>query len=144
MLFRSPHHTDALASIVDIPATVLDVFGAERGAQVEGNSLLPAIMGETGTGREYAVTHGAWVGGWSPDGGSPHGSITDGTWSLLLENRGGPKHLFHLPSDPAQLNNRFESDTAEARRLYQAFLDFLGQHGAPEAMVAQFQDRWPD
>ena len=139
----TPHHTDALASIIDIPATVVDVFGAERGAQVEGNSLLPAIMGETNAGREYAVTHGAWVGGWSPDGGSPHGNITDGTWSLLLENRGAPNQLFHLPSDPAQLNNRFESDTAEARRLYQAFVDFLAQHGAPEAMVAQFQERWP-
>ena len=139
----APRHTNALTSIADIPATVIDVFGAERGGQVEGNSLLPAIVGDTDTGREYAVTHGAWVGGWSPDGGSPHGNITDGTWSLLLENQGGPKHLFHLPSDPEQMQNRFESDTAEARRLYQAFLDFLAQHGAPEAMVAEFQDRWP-
>ena len=139
----APRHTNALTSIADIPATVIDVFGAERGGQVEGNSLLPAIVGDTDTGREYAVTHGAWVGGWSPDGGSPHGNITDGTWSLLLENQGGPKHLFHLPSDPDQMQNRFESDTAEARRLYQAFLDFLAQHGAPEAMVAEFQNRWP-
>ena len=139
----APRHTNALTSIADIPATVIDVFGAERGGQVEGNSLLPAIVGDTDTGREYAVTHGAWVGGWSPDGGSPHGNITDGTWSLLLENQGGPKHLFHLLSDPDQMQNRFESDTAEARRLYQAFLDFLAQHGAPEAMVAEFQNRWP-
>ena len=65
----APRHTDALTSIADIPATVVDLFGAEGGAQVEGNSLLPAIMGDTDTGREYAVTHGAWVGGWSPDGG---------------------------------------------------------------------------
>ena len=77
-------------------------------------------------------------------GGSPHGSITDGTWSLLLENQGGPKSLFHLPSDPEQEQNRFESDTGEARRLYQAFLEFLAQHGAPEAMVAEFQSRWPE
>ena len=139
----APRRTDALTSIADIPATVVDVFGAARGAQVEGNSILPVIMGDTDTGREYAITHGAWVGGWSPDGGSPHGSITDGTWSLLLENQGGPKQLFHLSADPKQEQNRFESDTAEARRLYQAFLDFLGQHGAPEAMVTQFQDRWP-
>ncbi len=140
----TPRHTDALASIIDIPPTVIDVFGAERGGQVEGNSILPVIMGDTDTGREYAVTHGAWVGGWSPDGGSPHGNITDGTWSLLLENQGAPKQLFHLPSDPDQIQNRFESDTSEARRLYQAFLDFLAQHGAPEAMVTEFQNRWQD
>ena len=120
------------------------MFGAERAAQVEGNSLLPAIMGDTDTGREYAITHGAWVGGWSPDGGSPHGNITDGTWSLLLENQGAPNQLFHLPSDPDQMQNRFESDTSEARRLYQAFLDFLAQHGAPAAMVTEFQNRWQD
>ena len=138
----TPRHTDALASIIDIPPTVIDVFDVEHEAQVEGNSLLPVIMGDTDTGREYTVTHGAWVGGWSPDGGSPHGSITDGTWSLLLENEGAPEQLFHLPSDPEQMQNRFESDTAEARRLYQAFLDFLAQHGAPDAMVTEFQNRW--
>ena len=140
----TPRHTNALASIIDIPPTVIDVLDVEHEAQVEGNSLLPIIMGDTDTGREYTVTHGAWVGGWSPDGGSPHGSITDGIWSLLLENQGAPKALFHLPSDPEQMNNRFESDTSEARRLYQAFLDFLGQHGAPDAMVTEFQSRWQD
>ncbi len=140
----TPRHTNALASIIDIPPTVIDVLDVEHEAQVEGNSLLPIIMGDTDTGREYTVTHGAWVGGWSPDGDSPHGSITDGIWSLLLENQGAPKALFHLPSDPEQMNNRFESDTSEARRLYQAFLDFLGQHGAPDAMVTEFQSRWQD
>ncbi len=137
-----PRRTDALASIIDIPATVVDVFGAERGKQVEGNSLLQIILGDTEKGSEYAVSHGAWGGGWSPDGGSPHGSITDGTWSLLLEHKGAPNKLFHLPSDPEQNKNRFESDNDEARRLYQAFLDYLGQHGGPDEMVQQFKNRW--
>ncbi len=137
-----PRRTDALASIIDIPATVVDVFGAERGKQVEGNSLLQIILGDTEKGSEYAVSHGAWGGGWSPDGGSPHGSITDGTWSLLLEHKGAPNKLFHLPSDPEQNRNRFESDNDEARRLYQAFLDYLGQHGGPDEMVQQFKNRW--
>ena len=138
----TPRRTDALASIIDIPATVVDVFGAERRRQVEGNTLLPIILGDTEKGSEYAVSHGAWGGGWSPDGGSPHGSITDGTWSLLLEHKGAPNKLFHLPSDPEQNKNRFESDNDEARRLYQAFLDYLGQHGGPDEMVQQFRNRW--
>ena len=137
-----PRRTDALASIIDIPATVVDVFGAERGKQVEGNSLLQIILGDTEKGSEYAVSHGAWGGGWSPDGGSPHGSITDGVWSLLLEHKGAPNKLFHLPSDPEQNKNRFEADNDEARRLYQAFLDYLGQHGGPDEMVQQFKNRW--
>lgn len=138
----TPRRTDALASIIDIPATVVDVFGAERGRQVEGSTLLPIILGDTEKGSDYAVSHGAWGGGWSPDGGSPHGSITDGTWSLLLEHKGAPNKLFHLPSDPEQNKNRFESDNNEARRLYQAFLDYLGQHGGPDEMVQQFKNRW--
>ena len=138
----TPRRTDALASIIDIPATVVDFFGAERGKQVEGNNLLQIILGDTDKGSEYAVSHGAWGGGWSPDGGSPHGSITDGTWSLLLEHKGAPNKLFHLPSDPEQHKNRFESDNDEARRLYQAFLDYLGQHGGPDEMVQQFKNRW--
>lgn len=138
----TPRRTDALAGIIDIPATVVDVFGAERGRQVEGNTLLPIILGDTEKGSDYAVSHGAWGGGWSPDGGSPHGSITDGTWSLLLEHKGAPNKLFHLPSDPDQNKNRFESDNNEARRLYQAFLDYLGQHGGPAEMVQQFKNRW--
>ena len=137
-----PRQTDALVSIIDIPATVVDVFNANRGKQVEGNTLLPIVLGDTDKGCDYAVSHGAWGGGWSPDGGSPHGTITDGTWSLLLENKGAPNKLFHLPTDPEQNTNRFESDNNEARRLYKAFLDFLSQHGGPDAMVEQFKNRW--
>ena len=137
-----PRRTDALTSIIDIPATVIDVFAAERGHRVEGISLLPTVMGETDYLRDYAISHGAWSGGWSPDGGSPHGHVTDGTWSLLLENQGPPNKLFHLPSDPEQMNNRFESDTNEAQRLYGAFLEFLEGHGGAPDMVETFRQRW--
>jgi arylsulfatase A-like enzyme len=138
----APRHTDALVSIADIPATVVDFFGAEWGEQVEGLSLLPTVLDDTDRVRDYAITHGAWVGGWSPDGGKPHGHVTDGTWSLLLENEGPPNKLFHLPSDPAQAQNRFESDTDEAHRLYSAFLEFITQHGGTSEMVEAFRRRF--
>ncbi|MCZ6634198.1 MAG: sulfatase [bacterium] len=137
-----PRRTSALTGILDVPATVLDVLDAKRGEQVEGNSLLPIVLGQSDTNREVAITHGAWVGGWSPDGGRPHGQVTDGEWSLLLENADPPNKLFYLPSDPEQNNNRFESDTAEAHRLYQAFLDFLEAHGGPPQMVSNFRQRF--
>ena len=140
----TPRHTSALSSIIDIPATVLDVFGTEHSGPVEGNSLLPVILEGTDENHEYAITHGAWVGGWSPDGGNPRGQVTDGEWSLLLENQGLPNKLFHLPSDFEQNNNRFDSDGGEARRLYNAFLDFIGKNGGPPEMVEAFRQRFPE
>ena len=92
---------------------------------------------------DYAITHGAWVGGWSPDGGNPQGQVTDGEWTLLLENQGPPNKLYHLPSDPGQNENRFDSSAYEVRRLYDAFLNFIGQNGGPPEMVESFRNRMP-
>lgn len=140
----APRRISTLASIIDVPATVIDALGADRMETVEGSSLLPVVLGGSDHVRDYAITHGSWVGGWSPDGGKPHGSVTDGEWSLLLENIGPPNKLFHLPSDSGQDNNRFESDTAEAKRLYDAFLDFIGRFGGTEEMVQAFRARAPE
>ena len=138
----SPRRTPALTSIIDLPATVVDFFGAERMESIEGESLLPVIRSGKDDFRSLSVTHGAWVGGWSPDGGKPYGQVTDGTWSLLLENAGTPDKLFHLPSDPQQNSNRFATDIDHARRLYDGFIDFLVQHGGSPKMVASFRQRF--
>ena len=140
----APRHTPALTSIIDIPATVLDLFGVDHTGPVEGHSLLPVVLDGEDRNREYAITHGAWVGGWSPDGGNPRGQVTDGEWALLLENEGPPNKLFHLVADPEQNHNRFESDTGEAHRLYGAFLDFIGQNGGTPEMVDAFRQRFPE
>ena len=50
--------------------------------------------------------------------------VTDGTWSLLLENVGAPDKLFHLSSDPQQNSNRFTTDIDHALRLYDGFIDY--------------------
>ena len=69
----TPRRTPALTSIIDIPPTVLDVFNTEHSGPVEGNSLLPIVLDGGDQNHDYAITHGAWVGGWSPDGGNPQG-----------------------------------------------------------------------
>ena len=139
----TPRRTPALTSIIDIPPTILDVFNTEHSGPVEGNSLLPIVLDGGDQNHDYAITHGAWVGGWSPDGGNPQGQVTDGEWTLLLENQGPPNKLYHLPSDPGQNENRFDSSADEVRRLYDAFLNFIGQNGGPPEMVESFRNRMP-
>ena len=121
---------------------MVDFFGAERMESIEGESFLPVIRSGKDNFRSLSVTHGAWVGGWSPDGGKPYGQVTDGTWSLLLENVGTPDKLFHRPSDPQQSSNRFTTDIDHARQLYDGFIDFLTQHGGSPKMVASFRQRF--
>ena len=140
----APRRTEALTSIIDIPATVLNAFGIESDDQIEGRGLNPNLLEGSDIGHEYVITHGAWAGGWSPDGGHPQGSVTDGEWTLLLEKDSAPDKLFYLPDDPLQNVNRFDSEAGHARRLYDAFLEFIGNNSGPPDMVESFRSRFRD
>jgi arylsulfatase A-like enzyme len=47
---------DGLTSVVDVMPTVLDVFGQEIPASVEGSSLLPRMRGSSLPGREFVIS----------------------------------------------------------------------------------------
>ena len=83
-----PRRSQALTTVVDIAATVLDVYDIDRG-HMDGRSILPLLRGEREQIREYALY--GWFGAYM--------QITDGTYTYLkapesLDN--GPLYIYRM------------------------------------------------
>ena len=132
-------HCPALANVVDITATILDVAGVPPAETVEGLSLMPAMKCETTQLRDFAVSHTGIAGGY-PVRGNPHASVTDGEWSMLIDYQELPKELYHVAEDPRQQDNKWDSNPGEAKRLFQGFLDYLARYQAAAGMIEHYKE----
>ncbi len=101
----------ALAQTIDIPATLLDGFGLQKPADMQGVSLLPALRDDTPV-REYALFgyHGC------------HINITDGRYvymrSPIVQEIAG---LYEYTLMPTRINRRFTPAELQNATLRPAF-----------------------
>ncbi|ECC1693946.1 sulfatase [Salmonella enterica subsp. salamae] len=101
----------ALAQTIDIPATLLDSFGLEKPADMQGVSLLPVLQDDTPV-RDYALFgyHGC------------HINITDGRYvymrSPTVQGVGG---LFEYTLMPTRINRRFTPAELKNTSLHPGF-----------------------
>lgn len=107
----NPGISDALISQVDLYASVAALIGKPLPANAgqDGLNMLPALLGETETGRDYLIEEGSGQiairkGDWKY---LPPGSVTErggiDVWmSTPIEE---PGLLFHLTEDPAESKN---------------------------------------
>lgn len=136
--------TEHFVSLVDLLPTVCELTGSEIPPGVQGRSLLPLLQGEDDPAEEFASIYAECGIGGVPYGddeepdldpardydyvGRPIlelNSVTQsgntkmlrrGDWKLLYDSTGHGE-LYHLPTDPAELNNRFgDHDTREVER----------------------------
>ncbi len=85
-------------SLLDIPATLLDVVGAEPVTLLDGRSLLPTLLGET-LDDQPAISeyHGEGVM-------RPCFMIRLGPWKYIYIHGASPQ-LFNVAQDPDEWNN---------------------------------------
>lgn len=101
----------ALAQTIDIPATLLDAFGLEKPADMQGVSLLPVLRDDTPV-REYALFgyHGC------------HINITDGRYvymrSPVEKSLDG---LYEYTLMPTRINRRFTPEELRETTLHPPF-----------------------
>jgi choline-sulfatase len=100
----APSVSDALAAVVDIGPTLLEVAGAEPLEAIQGRSLLPVISKEEGP-REILFSE---IQKQSRQEQAPtFRAVRDHRHRLTLEtNTGTPCELFDLQEDPNELHNR--------------------------------------
>lgn len=123
---------NALVQLVDLMPTLLELGGATPPDDIHGNSLLPLLRCERQQIRSLAVSAPklptdpdilVWT------------AITDGEWSLMDPGQLASPELYHLPSDPHQLNNVFTEHRDVAQRLHDAYIDLLTHIGTDDAKL---------
>lgn len=94
----SPGTIETPVSLIDVPATLLDIAAAEPVAPMDGRSLLPALSGRdidlVPVVSEY---HGEGIM-------RPCFLVRKGPWKLIYIHRSEPQ-LFNLDEDPGEWNN---------------------------------------
>ncbi|MCU9838569.1 sulfatase-like hydrolase/transferase [Ruegeria sp. WL0004] len=89
---------DTPVSLIDLPATFLDLVGSTPARPMEGRSLMPALRGEAlGEVPVISEYHGEGIM-------RPSFMIRKGPWKYLYCHRSGPQ-LFNLVTDPGEWEN---------------------------------------
>lgn len=136
---NQPARSAALAQPADIAPTLLELAGIDRPNTMHGVSLAPILRQEAGDEaplRAITVSSRSLVGGLNAQ---PLITVSDGVWTLLHGGRHVASHLFHLPDDPTQQNDRLANDCDSARRLHAQLIDFLESLRLPEATIAPWR-----
>lgn len=117
---------DALASTVDIYATILDIAGYDKSAHQSGHSLLPVLKDPKAKTRDYAVCESVGAFPLVAD----QRMYREGKWKYVF-NAGGNDELYDLEKDPYEMGNRIEDPeyAAELEMLREGLAKAMYRHG---------------
>jgi len=137
---RTRKRVRGLAQPADLMPTVLDVCGVASPA-VYGRSWLPLMKGKESRGWKYVFSsvynsHGEG----KLEIVSGRVTVTGKRWSLIAAEKGRPAELYDLVSDPGQARNVAKHHGQIARKMQQAFVDFMKESGAEPDYVAMYED----
>jgi len=154
LLVRLPdgkgRRSDAIVQPADIMPTLLDLVGVAIPPSVHGKSFASVLRGEAKSFRDIAVS--SWSIIHAPAGKEPArlnpytwaelawklkpSTIVDGEWALIVGAGDLEPELYHLGTDPAQENNRFEKERQLAERLHAKYVEFLESVGTNPDYIA--------
>ena len=142
----APRRTPALTTLVDVPATILDLAGAEAPAGIAGRSLLPVLRGESDEHRELVVS--GWpleyqkgritvaVDSWPRRVAHDQPiTVTGGGLSLVVGGADDDLELYDLASDPDERRNVAAERPRETDALLTAALEDLRAVGTSDELL---------
>jgi len=146
----APRRTSALTTLVDVPATILDLAGVDPPGNLAGRSLAPVLRGETDEHRDLVIS------GWPLEYQKGRITIAVDSWprriahdqpftvtgrglSLVVGGPGDDLELYDLGDDPGEQRNVASKRPGETVALLEAALAELLSMGTSEALLAP---RW--
>lgn len=143
----APRRTPALTTLVDLPATILDVAGVEPPEGFAGRSFAPVLRGETDAHRDLVVS------GWPLEYQKGRITIAVDSWPrrvahdqpITITGRGlslivgGPDddlELYDLEADPGELHNLAAERPEQAIAFLEEALAELVSLGTAEELLA--------
>jgi arylsulfatase A-like enzyme len=126
--------TESLVSSLDLPATVLDLAGAEKPTYLEGRSLAPFFENPDHQLRETVFSECVGVGG-KP--GMGHRMVRSERWKLVLTDE-EEFVLFDMKNDPYELNDLSDQPEnqevlKELKNQLKVWMKRVGDRQWPEA-----------
>ncbi|SHI35042.1 sulfatase family protein [Wenxinia saemankumensis] len=120
----APRRDDRLCQLFDIGPTILDLAGAARPDPCHARTLLPALEGDDGGGRDIVVCEQA--GDVSMTGARLVTMIRDRRWKAVFIHGASDGQLFDLETDPDERTNLWADESAQdqKRRLSDALAEW--------------------
>jgi arylsulfatase A-like enzyme len=151
LLARMPgaaaRRTRALTTLVDVPATILDLAGAEAPEGIAGRSLAPVLRGDTDSHRELVIS------GWPLEYQKGRITVAVDSWprrvahdqpitvtgrgfALIVGGADDELELYDLEADPGEQRNIAAAQPHVCEDLLTEALDQLRSYGASEELLA--------
>jgi len=109
----------------DVLPTFMDAAGAGVPDDIDGDSLLKLVRGETGGWRPWLdLEHGRCYG---PE--NHWNALTDGRWKYIYHAHLGEEQLFDLENDPHELVDLAQTNAAETATWRQRMIEHLSVRG---------------
>lgn len=127
------HKVDAEVYLQDVMPTSLELAGVEKPDHVEFHSLLPLLSGEQ-TETNYPALYGGYI--------DLQRMVQAGGYKLILYPKIGKARLFHLESDPHEMNDLFGSAHTQqvSQQLFQRMLQLQEETGDDLDLLSAFPD----
>ncbi len=103
--------SDTPVVLEDLYTTILDAAGASLPSRVDGESLMPEVLGAGRLDREYV--HGEHSACYSPDEAMQF--VTDGREKYIWYTKTGAEQFFDLQNDPQELHDLAGEPQEESR-----------------------------
>jgi arylsulfatase A-like enzyme len=143
----NPRRTEALTTLVDVNATILDAAGVEPPDGLAGRSVLPVVRAETDDHRDLVVS------GWPLEYQKGRITIAVDSWprrvahdqpftvtadglSLVVGGSEDDLELYDLAADPQEQHNVAPDRPADVERILEAALAELQRGGATPELLA--------
>ena len=136
---------NVLSQPPDILPTILDLCNIQKPNTIQGESLSPALHGESRPLREIAVCTAALRFNEIQKGEiitvKTKISLTDGKWSLVFGGK-ERKELYNLERDPKQKQSVMQGNESLIEDLYRKGLEVLRFINAPPESMAKMQSEY--
>jgi arylsulfatase A-like enzyme len=119
--------------LLDVMPTLLEIFGIEVDAPLQGDSLVPLMAGD---GRRSAAFEDRPIFAATHMSEPPKFSLTRESWKLNVYPRQSQLSLFDLASDPGEQVNLARRYPGTVRRMLRSLLELHGQLPAYEGQGA--------